>query len=190
MNYPPPMPDLLESPPFPARSLANLRPYDHARAKAAGAKSAQVRRERAKARLLAAIANHVTQVAEPDERLTLIAEQIARTRKALNVNDLPGHHRAALLRSLCALMEQQRIARGEPLPGSRRPREDGDRGGRRSRMDSALLIEEAPVQVQSTTIVQPPAPVQPSRPMGWEYDDPNATTTPRPPDLLPGNVTP
>jgi hypothetical protein len=56
-----------------------------------------------------------------DERLGLIAEQIARTRDALNGNRLQPHHRAALLRALCDLLDQQRIARGEPLPGSLKP---------------------------------------------------------------------
>ena len=62
--------------------------------------------------------------ASPDARLDLLTEQIVRTRKALNTDDLEPHHRAALLRALCELLDQQRIARGEPLPGSRRPAAD------------------------------------------------------------------
>ena len=62
---------------------------------------------------------HIPQTA-PDERIVLLAEQIARTRMTLN-GDLEPQHRAALLRALCDLLDQQRIARGEPLPGSLKP---------------------------------------------------------------------
>lgn len=54
------------------------------------------------------------------ERLELLTEQITRTREALNKR-LQPQHRAALLRALCDLLDQQRIARGEPLPGSLKP---------------------------------------------------------------------
>lgn len=59
-------------------------------------------------------------IASPDERLELLQEQIDRTRVTLN-GKLEPQHRAALLRALCDLLDQQRIARGEPLPGSRKP---------------------------------------------------------------------
>lgn len=119
---------------FPPQSLANLRPYNHATAKLAGQRSAQVRRERGEARRQARAAAQVQRDAEPDQRLAILAEQIARTRRALNDtktdycpacerSGLAGKDRAALVRALCSLLDQQRIARGEPLPGSRRPRD-------------------------------------------------------------------
>lgn len=95
---------------------------------------------------------------EPDgERLDLLAEQITLTRKALNEDVLLAHHRAALLRALCDLLDQQRIARGEPLPGSRRPAPEG----KRQVVASAGPWVPGPVA---------PAPAPPARPLGWEYD--------------------
>lgn len=119
---------------FPPQSLANLRPYNHVTAKLAGQRSAQVRRERGQARRQARLAAQVERDAEPDARLLILSEQIARTRRALNDtkldycpacerSGLAGKDRAALVRALCSLLDQQRIARGEPLPGSRRPRD-------------------------------------------------------------------
>lgn len=62
-------------------------------------------------------------IAQPqDDRLELLQEQIILTRAALNRRDLEPKDRAQLIRGLCGLLDQQRIARGEPLPGSRRPR--------------------------------------------------------------------
>lgn len=65
-------------------------------------------------------------------RLELVLEQIKLTREVLNDQDcayckeckrsgISGKDRAALMRALCGLMDQERILRGEPLPGSMRP---------------------------------------------------------------------
>jgi hypothetical protein len=66
------------------------------------------------------------------------------------------------------LSEQERILDGRPLPGSRRPREEGT-GGRRSRSEAALLIEDAQVVALAS------GPVLPA---GWEYDDPPGLARP------------
>jgi len=58
------------------------------------------------------------------ERLSLLVEQITLTRASLNSKSLEPKDRAQLVRALCGLLDQQRIARGEPLPGSRRPAAD------------------------------------------------------------------
>lgn len=54
------------------------------------------------------------------ERLTLIDEQIARTRDVLNTTQMLPHHRASLLRSLDGLIERERVLRqghaGPPRP--------------------------------------------------------------------------
>ena len=39
-------------------------------------------------------------------------------------DELEPKDRAQLVRALCGLLDQQRIARGEPLPGSRKPAAD------------------------------------------------------------------
>jgi hypothetical protein len=55
------------------------------------------------------------------ERFDLLNEQIKLTRTALNKPDLEPRDRAQLVRALCGLLDQLRIAKGEPLPGSRKP---------------------------------------------------------------------
>jgi hypothetical protein len=163
------MPDAISMPdtaPTLSRSLANLRPFDHARALQAAAASVASRRKRAAERRQADLAAHVQRVAEPDERLVLLAEQIARTRKALNQDDLQGKDRAALLRALCSLLDQQRIARGEPLPGSRRPKDVAPQVAR----PGAWIVDAEPMPVpapiseavrQPQDVVLPVAPSQP-----------------------------
>ena len=111
-----------------------------------------------------------------DDGLVLLAEQITRTRESLNDDNcdycdkckrsgLQPHHRAALLRALCELLDQQRIARGEPLPGSRRP----EREPRERRSNAgAWLVDAQPAPVPAAQ----PAQVPDSRPLGWEYDEP------------------
>lgn len=168
------MPDVLEDPPAnPRPSIANLKPYDHARAILMGQRSGQVRRERAAMLKRPPAAPQVEP--QTDDRLTLLVEQITRTRVSLNDDDcdycdkckrsgLQPHHRAALLRALCELLDQQRIARGEPLPGSRRPAQE--RAPSASSAARPLPMVPQPVQ----PVAQPdPSGV---KPLGWEYDDP------------------
>jgi hypothetical protein len=50
----------------------------------------------------------------------MLNEQITLTRASLNGDDLEPKDRAQLIRGLCGLLDQLRIAKGEPLPGSRR----------------------------------------------------------------------
>lgn len=54
------------------------------------------------------------------ERLQMMCEQIAHTRRVLN-GKLAPRDRAQLLLALDRLLERERILRGIPLPGSRRP---------------------------------------------------------------------
>jgi hypothetical protein len=82
------------------------------------------------------------------------------------------------------LSEQERILAGRPLPGSRRPKE-----GREPRSAGWIELQPAlPGQLPATSPVTQVQVATPARPLGWEYDDPNAT--PREPDKLPGDVTP
>lgn len=101
----------------------------------------------------------------PDERLSLLAEQITRTRDALNSDKLEPHHRAALLRALCELLDKERIAQGKPLPGSLKP----PSAPRLKRGPSSVLVDE----VQAAPVIEQPAAVVPARPLGWEYDEPS-----------------
>jgi hypothetical protein len=156
------MPDVLEAPPAKSPLPECLRPF--AFTSETAAKAARKRHEADRNRQ--AESDRIAQPPKPaliDERLALLDEQIALTRGSLNAVKLAPKDRAQLVRALCGLLDQQRIARGEPLPGSRRPREEGS--GRRSRSEAALLIEDAQV-------VMTPSSSVPVLPAGWEYDDP------------------
>ena len=155
-----------------------MRPfcYDSAKASAAARKRHELQRLRSEPpKPLPA------QQAQPqiDERLPLITEQIALTRVTL-LGKLEPHHRAALLRALCDLLDQQRILRGEPLPGSRHPGRERDE--RRQPVMGCLGPSSSPDV----------APAPPARPIGWEYDDPAACGVPapnQPPNTTTGSVT-
>jgi hypothetical protein len=106
-------------------------------------------------------------VASPDERLALVVEQIGLTRKALN-NGCDPKDRAQLLRGLCALLDRERILRGEPLPGSRKPAPE------RVQRQTEVVLQPTLATPQPIT-PQPVAQPVVTKPLGWEYDDPNAT---------------
>ena len=119
-------PNTMPSPPeFPTPTKRpvppQLTPWTTERAREANRRKAELRQQR----LLAAPAplRPPTDTTErlTDERLNLLDEQSKLTRKALNEPDLAPKDRAQLVRALCGLLDQQRIARGEPLPGSRKP---------------------------------------------------------------------
>lgn len=112
---------------------AGLKPFrDSQSARQGAARSHEARRRRAQeqAALRANLTQKDTQD-EPDYVLELIQEEIIATRAALKAK-LEPHHRAALLRALCDLLDRRRIARGEPLPGSLRPTPDRERRQARS----------------------------------------------------------
>lgn len=135
------MPDLLEQPSQPAVNprYAGLRPFNSQTAREAAYKRFRLERERLeRAEQAARMQAKPDQPSTQDLRIALIDEQIALARATLNDTKLDWcpacergglniKDRAALLRALCGLLEQQRIARGEPLPGSRRPREERSR---------------------------------------------------------------
>lgn len=129
---------------------AGLRPFNSQTAREAALKRHKVERLRVEEadRILANPPTAPTQ----DQRLGLLEEQIARTRIALNTDDLQAHHRAALLRALCDLLDQQRIARGEPLPGSRRPAPE--RSGHKT---AAWIVQPS----APPSVVPPPTPSVP-----------------------------
>lgn len=83
-----------------------------------------------------------------DARLALLDRQIELTRISLEVPDLEPKDRAQLVRALCGLLDQQRIAKGQPLPGSLRPM--SARAARRP-----AWVEPEAAQVQPAT--PPPA---------------------------------
>lgn len=138
------MPDLIEPPPRTRPRLPHAFTQDNAREMAY--RSIEARKARiAKAKRTSLEIS----LSSPNERLVLLEEQITRTRDTLN-GKLEPQHRAALLRALCELLDQQRIARGEPLPGSRKPAPER----RQSASDTTL----APVPI--------PIPTEPPKPPG------------------------
>lgn len=114
----------------PDKRYAGLIPFDPERARLAGQKSAQVRRQRALDRANAIKPVEPTQVqAAVYEQLKLVAEQIASTRAVLNDDrsdwcehcergGMAPHHRAQLLKALDALLDRQRKLLGiaDPAP--------------------------------------------------------------------------
>lgn len=135
-------------------------------ARAAGIRSAQVKKERALAARINSLASQaespVDNAAEQaiNGQLKLVAEQIAHTRTVLNDSKfawcpacerggIEPHHRAQLLKALDSLLDRQRILLGLPLPGSLKP--GSQRGGRRSWYD---LPPPAPAPASVT--VEPP----------------------------------
>ena len=104
-----------------------------------------------------------------------VSRRLARLRTQLNSVDTAIEREVAksspdgqrlnwLAQAQDRLAEQERLLAGRPLPGSRRPREE---------RTPAPVVEIAPLYPIKA------APVPVSRPAGWEYDDPNATPTPR-----------
>ena len=112
----------------------------------------------------------------------MLTEQIKLTRKALNASDLEPKDRAQLVRALCGLLDQQRIAKGEPLPGSKRPAPE--RATKAREAGAWLALSDPPAVLAET-----PAP---ARPLGWEYDVPTAAPAPGSvmPDPAPDPVPP
>jgi hypothetical protein len=155
------MPDLLAVPPPPPtkpKRGANLVPFTTETARAAALRRHQLdqlRNERASRLLDIALAP-----TRPNDRLALVVEQIALTRASLNAERLDGKDRAQLVRALCALLDQQRILLGEPLPGSRRPSVDGARARRPGR-EGSLLLEEVTPSAREISPVAPAVQVAP-----------------------------
>ena len=85
-------------------------------------------------------------------RLVLLAEQIQLTRERLLLKSVEDKDRAALLRALTGLLEQERIWSGRPLPGTLKPRQPD------AKVAAPLPqpVVEKPIQVQ----VQEPQPTQ------------------------------
>lgn len=75
----------------------------------------------------------LSRLSEP-KRARLVSEQIVRTRKVLNQDDLEPRERAQLLCALDKLLDRERILLSVPLPGSRRP-------GRESSKDKPQSFE-------------------------------------------------
>jgi hypothetical protein len=108
----------------------------------------------------------------------------------LNTGKLEPKDRAQLVRALCGLLDQQRIAKGEPLPGSRRPAPMSKTMAAapptaRGPWVPEALPDPAPVVAAAPVLELPAAPV---RPMGWEYDEPAVAA--QEPEKLSGDVTP
>lgn len=170
------MPAIAE-PPTQSRHLpAVLRPFifsDPERARQAGLRSAEVRRNKRLAK---------EQQAKPPEpesairavnaQLELVAEQITHTRAVLNDDDyrycehcerggIEPHHRAQLLKALDSLLDRQRKLLGIPDPGALRPGREKSRE-RRSYSDlSSLVVEVQSCGVPPTTNSVPSQPAKP-----------------------------
>jgi hypothetical protein len=138
------MPETTEQPIAPAVNprYAGLRPFNSQTASQAARRKHELdklRAEEAKRMPVAMPAND-----KQDYRLELLSEQIALTRASLLKSNLEPKDRAQLIRGLCGLLDQQRIARGEPLPGSRRPKPE-----REPRTSPTVLEPQIPQEPQS-----------------------------------------
>lgn len=103
-----------------------------------------------------------------DERLKVIAEQIASTRAFLNRapmsvcmecgqdSEMPAHHRAALLKALDALIEREQDLLGIPGRGHRRP--PAERGARNIQSRIEPLPDEPCGPGPTTGSVPPTSP--------------------------------
>lgn len=141
------MPDA--SPSLPAvPKYPGLRPFNSQTARAAQQRREQLKRDRER------LANMPETIPTQCERLALVIEQIALTRKALN-NGCDPKERAMLLRALCALLDRERILRGEPLPGSRKPAPE-------RRPESRAPSSPVPVAPAPTPQEPPACGVQPT----------------------------
>jgi hypothetical protein len=104
-------------------------------------------------------------------RLTRVREQLERLDRMAAEEDDPKRIKE-LADATTRLSEQERILDGRPMPGSRRPPTDkAQRAGAWCELQPALP-QVAPVAAVAP--VQSPAQVQPVKPMGWEYDEPNS----------------
>src|SRR6516162_11538194 len=129
-----------------AAQLANLKPITTSeRARELGSKGGKAKAAKPKPLLITPL-NH------DSERLRLLAEQIALTRDVLNGKSVEHKDRAALLRALTGLLEQERIWSGRPLPGTLKPRQPD------TKVQAPLPqpVVEKPIQVQ----IQEPQPTQ------------------------------
>jgi hypothetical protein len=103
-----------------ARQLANLAPpFTKDNAREMQAKGVAIVRERK----IAKQSNIIPVDVLEHERRALIAEQIQITREVLKDKKVEHKDRAALLRALTGLLEQERIWSGRPLPGTLKPRQ-------------------------------------------------------------------
>lgn len=80
---------------------------------------------------------------------------------------------------LARLAEQERVLAGRPMPGSRRPAPDSDRSRRRQ---SSSILDEQPTAAPVVAPTVLPAPTQPVKPLGWEYDNSTGTLASCPDD--------
>ena len=132
-----------------AAQLANLAPpFTKDNAREMQAKGVAIVRERK----IAKQSNIIPVDVLEHERRALIAEQIQITREVLKDKKVEHKDRAALLRALTGLLEQERIWSGRPLPGTLKPRQPD------AKQAPALPqpVVEKPIQVQ----VQEPQPTQ------------------------------
>lgn len=106
-----------------------------------------------------------------DPRLRLVVDQIELARKALNSDDLKPLERAKLLGALCSLLDRERILRGEPLPGTRRPRERSTERKRRDLPTPSLPVTPTPDAPPPTTDATAP---EPSEVLPRQVEDPQA----------------
>ena len=171
------MPDVLERPAQPPAFLAQILDTPE-KARAAGIRSGQVRRERAHAIKAIGTLTPIPDAVQDavNGQLRLVAEQITRTRRVLNDDTsewcehcerggIQPHHRAQLLKALDSLLDRQRKLLGIPDPGSRKPAPER----REPKQDNSPLTPTLPAVTPNVT------PALPPKPLGWEYDNPTGT---------------
>ena len=181
------MPDLMDPPAAyrkPGTFTAQTARLAAQRSVASRAIASQRRKEQPKAEPLPkpaavqAVDDYAQAVLERTRtQLDLVAQRITEELES----DMPDTRR---LRDLAdaqhKLSEQERILAGRPLPGSKKPAPE--RAIKAPPAGAWLaLTDPAPLALAET-----PAP---ARPLGWEYDDPNAAPQAIPPDPGPQAAT-
>ena len=178
------MPGLLEPPPTPSRKPYPFSNPDFARQ--CGVRSVESRKLKAQQaaqqkselhQLVSTLAAAIPETATNKDpfvtrRLMRVREQLEKL-DALASGEKDTKRLKELADATTRLSEQERILAGRPLPGSRRPRED------RARV-SAGWIELQPSLPSQLPDARKVIETQPIKPVGWEYDDPNAMPTPQP----------
>jgi hypothetical protein len=177
------MPELLDQPPATPRPKRGFftteNAADYAR-KSHAPDSARNQKPIAEPLQALAVQSAEPSIVFAERRLSRVRAQLDGL-DALIVKESDPKRLKCLCDASARLSTQEFALAGRPLPGSRRPKE-----GREPR--SAGWIELQPALPGLPSPVPNQSSAAPSRPLGWEYDDPNAA--PREPDKLPGDVTP
>jgi hypothetical protein len=171
------MPDLLEPPRKSAPPWLAAHLFTKETATLARARRTEYERKLSAMPTPQALARNATLDDFNAMRLVRVREQLTKLDAMIEAEE-DAQKLDRLASASAKLSEQERVLDGRPLPGSRRPPTDkAQRAGTWGELQPALP--------QVAPVAQMFAPTErlPSKPMGWEYDEPKATIpepTPQP----------